>query len=151
MSTTPIDQTYLPPLDDEVIEAFASGLRGRVVRPGDDDYDESRRVWNGMIDKRPALIALCEGVADVVAAVNLAREHELLVAVRGGGHNVAGTAVCDGGIVIDLSPMRAVRVDPEQQRVWAQGGCTWGDVDRETQLFGLAVRAGSCPRPASRA
>ncbi len=142
MSTTPIDQTHVQSLDDEVIEAFASGLRGRVVRPADDDYDEARQVWNGMIDKRPALIALCEGVADVVAAVNLAREHELLVAVRGGGHNVAGTAVCDGGIVIDLSRMRAVRVDPEQQRVWAQGGCTWGDVDRETQLFGLAVPGG---------
>jgi FAD/FMN-containing dehydrogenase len=142
MSTTPIDQTRLPTLDDEAIQAFASGLRGQVVRPGDDDYDQARQVWNGMIDKRPALIALCEGVADVVAAVNLAREHELLVAVRGGGHNVAGTAVCDGGIVIDLSRMRAVRVDPEQQLVWAQGGCTWGDVDRETQLFGLAVPGG---------
>jgi FAD/FMN-containing dehydrogenase len=142
MSTTPIDQTRSSSLDDELIAAFAAELRGRVVRPGDHDYDKTRRVWNGIIDKRPALIVLCAGVADVVAAVNLAREHDLLVAVRGGGHNVAGTAVCDGGIVIDLSQMRAVRVDPEQRRVWAQGGCTWGDVDRETQLFGLAVPGG---------
>ena len=95
-----------------------------------------------MIDKRPALIVMCAGVADVVAAVNLAREHDLLVAVRGGGHNVAGTAVGDGAIVIDLSMMRGVRVDPERRTVWAQGGCTWGDVDRETQPFGLAVPGG---------
>lgn len=142
MSTTPIDQARPASLDDDLIQSFASGLSGQVVRPGDADYDQARRVWNGMIDKHPALIVLCAGVADVVAAVNLAREHDLLVAVRGGGHNVAGTASNDGGIVIDLSRMRAVRVDPEQQRVWAQGGCTWGDVDRETQLFGLAVPGG---------
>jgi FAD/FMN-containing dehydrogenase len=131
-----------PALDDARIAGFAAGLRGRVITPADDGYDGARRVWNGMIDKRPGLIVMAAGVADVVAAVNLAREHDLLVAVRGGGHNVAGTAVNDGGIVIDLSMMRAVRVDPERRTVWAQGGSTWGDVDRETQPFGLAVPGG---------
>ena len=117
-------------------------LRGRVIRPGDHDYDEARRVWNGMIDRHPALIARCADVTDVVAAVHHAREHDLPLAVRGGGHNVSGTAVCDDGIVIDLSPMREVRVDPERRTVWAQGGCTWGDVDRATQPYGLAVAGG---------
>lgn len=123
---------------DELRTRFA----GSVIAPGDPGYDRARAVWNGMIDRRPALIARCTGVADVIAALQFAREHDLLVAVRGGGHNVAGTATCDGGIVIDLSPMRAVRVDPDARTVWAQGGCTWGDVDRETQLFGLAVPGG---------
>ena len=95
-----------------------------------------------MIDKRPLLIVMCAGVADVVAAVNFVREHELPVAVRGGGHNVSGTGVCDDGVVIDLSLMRGVRVDPERRTVWAQGGCTWADIDRETQPFGLAVPGG---------
>ena len=95
-----------------------------------------------MIDKRPLLIVMCAGVADVVAAVNFVREHDLPLAVRGGGHNVSGTAVCDDGVVIDLSLMRGVRVDPERRTVWAQGGCTWADIDRETQPFGLAVPGG---------
>jgi FAD/FMN-containing dehydrogenase len=131
-----------PPLLDPTVTAFAAGLRGRVLTPDDGEYDQARRVWNGMIDKRPGLIVMCAGVADVVAAVNLAREHDLPIAVRGGGHNVSGTAVADGALVIDLSPMRGVRVDPERRTVWAQGGCTWGDVDRETQPFGLAVPGG---------
>ena len=97
---------------------------------------------NGLIDRCPSLIARCSGIADVVAAVNFAREHDLLLSVRGGGHNVAGTAMNDGGIVIDLSAMRGVRVDPEARTVRAQGGATWGDVDRETQLFGLATPGG---------
>ena len=124
------------------LDTFRERFAGSVIGPDDPEYDRARAVWNGMIDRRPALIARCTGVADVIAALELAREHDLVVAVRGGGHNVAGTATCDGGIVIDLSRMRAVRVDPDARRVWAQGGCTWGDVDRETQLFGLAVPGG---------
>jgi FAD/FMN-containing dehydrogenase len=134
--------TEVPITFAEDTAALAARLRGRVVTPASPDYDAMRRVWNGLIDKRPHLIVLCAGVADVVAAVAFAREHELRVGVRGGGHNVAGTAIADGGIVIDLSLMRGVRVDPERRLVWAQGGCTWGDVDRETQAFGLAVPGG---------
>jgi FAD/FMN-containing dehydrogenase len=124
------------------IQALADQLRGRVVVPGDEDYDAARRVWNGMIDRRPALIVMCAGVGDVMAAVTYAREHDLPIAVRGGGHNVAGTAVCDDGVVVDLSGMRGVRADPARRTVWAQAGCTWADVDRETQPFGLAVPGG---------
>jgi FAD/FMN-containing dehydrogenase len=134
--------TEVPITFAEDTAALAARLRGRVVTPASRDYDAMRRVWNGLIDRRPHLIVMCAGVADVVAAVEFAREHELRVSVRGGGHNVAGTAIADGGIVIDLSLMRGVRVDPERRTVWAQGGCTWGDVDRETQPFGLAVPGG---------
>ncbi len=126
----------------QVIAEFRAGLRGQVLQAGDAAYDATRIVWNGMIDRRPALIARCRGVADVVAAVNFARAHGLLVAVRGGGHNVAGYAACEGGLMIDLSPMRAVRVDPEARRAWVQGGATWGDVDAETTAFGLATPGG---------
>jgi hypothetical protein len=101
-----------PPVDDEGIEQFEDGLHGDLIGPEDPDYDDARAVWNGMIDKRPALIARCRGAADVATAVEFARENDLLVAVRGGGHNVAGTAVCDDGIVIDLSRMNGVTVDP---------------------------------------
>jgi FAD/FMN-containing dehydrogenase len=118
------------------------GLRGRVIRPGDDEYDHARRVWNGAIDKYPALIVRCAGVADVRTAVRFAREHDLPIAVRGGGHNVAGTGTCDGGIVIDLSPMKGVRLDPATRRVWAQPGLVWHELDVETQSFGLAVPGG---------
>ena len=115
----------------------------RGVDPGDPGYDEARTVSNGLIDRRPALIARCSGVADVVAAVNFARDaRSARSSVRGGGHNVAGNAVNDGGLVIDLSSMRGVRVDPASRTVRAQGGATWGDVDRETQLFGLATPGG---------
>lgn len=121
---------------------LADGLRGRVVVPGDADYEAARRVWNGMIDRRPAMIVMCAGVGDVMAAVTYARDHGLPMAVRGGGHNVAGTAVADGAVVVDVSGMRGVRVDPARGTVWAQAGCTWADVDRETQPFGLAVPGG---------
>jgi FAD/FMN-containing dehydrogenase len=129
-------------LDEAAIEGLTTAFRGQVIRPGDADYDAARRVWNSMIDKYPALIARCTGTADVVAAVRFARARDLLVAVRGGGHNVAGNAVCDGGLVIDLSRMKGILVDPVKQTARAQGGVTWGDLDRETQLFGLATPGG---------
>ncbi|MGH9868164.1 MAG: FAD-binding oxidoreductase [Candidatus Polarisedimenticolia bacterium] len=118
------------------------GLRGRLINSDHADYDIARAVWNGAIDRRPRLIARCLGTADVIAAVRFARDHDLEIAVRGGGHNVAGTAVCDDGMVIDLSAMRAVRVDPADRGAWVQGGALWGDVDHETQLHGLATTGG---------
>ncbi|MSP12415.1 MAG: FAD-binding oxidoreductase [Chloroflexi bacterium] len=136
-----ISLVYEP--DALAVQTFAAGLRGELIRPGDQSYDAVRQIWNGLHDKRPSLIARCSGVADVIDAVNFARTHNLLVAVRGGGHNVAGSASCDGGIMIDLSLMRGVRVDPEARTVQAQGGATWGDVDRETQVFGLATPGGN--------
>jgi FAD/FMN-containing dehydrogenase len=125
-----------------VVEEFASKLRGVLLLSGDPDYEEARLVWNDLIDKRPALIARCEVVGDVITSVDFARENDLLVAVRGGGHNVAGNAVCDGGLVIDLSPMKRIGVDPERRTVRAEGGATWADLDRETQVFGLATPGG---------
>jgi len=118
------------------------GFRGRLIGPGHGDYDAARAVWNGVIDRRPRLIARCIGAGDVVAAVRFARDHDLEIAVRGGGHNVAGTAVCDDGIVIDLSAMRGVHVDPTARTAWVQGGALWGDVDHETQAHGLATPGG---------
>src|SRR6516164_9323904 len=129
-------------LEEAAVQAFADSLRGRLVRPGEDGYDEARKVWNGMIDRRPALIARCAGVADVMAAVRFAREHELLVSVRGGGHNITGNAVCEGGLMIDLSPMKSVRVDPMKRTARAEAGLTWGEYNRETQAFGLASTGG---------
>jgi FAD/FMN-containing dehydrogenase len=117
-------------------------VRGQILLPGDEGYDDARHVWNGMIDKRPAVIVRCTGAADVIAAVSFARERHLLVAVRGGGHNVAGNAVCDDGMVIDLSTMKGIRVDPLARTARAQGGVTWGELDRETQIFGLATTGG---------
>jgi FAD/FMN-containing dehydrogenase len=118
------------------------GFRGQLISAGHGDYDIARAVWNGAIDRRPRLIARCLGTADVVAAVRCARDYDLDIAIRGGGHNVAGTAVCDDGIVIDLSAMRGVRVDPADRRAWVQGGALWGDVDHETQAYGLATTGG---------
>ena len=129
-------------VDAEQLQAFAVQMRGPVLTPEDPAYEEARTIWNGLIDRRPAMIAQCSGAADVVDAVNFAREHGLVVSIRGGGHNVAGNAVNDDGIVIDLSQMRGVHVDAPTGRVRAQGGATLGDLDRETQLFGLAVPAG---------
>lgn len=118
------------------------GFRGRLITGDDPDYDTARAVWNRSVDRRPRLIARCTGTADVAAAVRFARDHELEIAVRGGGHNVAGTAVCDGGIVIDLSSMRAVSVNPADRTALVQGGALWGDVDQGTQAHGLAVTGG---------
>jgi FAD/FMN-containing dehydrogenase len=125
------------------IEEFQKSLRGQLIRPGDAGYDEARMVWNGMINKRPALIARCAGAADVINAVNFARDNNLLLAVRGGGHNMPGTCVADGGLVIDLSRMNSIRVDPLRQTARAEGGTKWGDFDRETQTFGLACTGGT--------
>jgi FAD/FMN-containing dehydrogenase len=125
-----------------VVSALQALIAGEVITAADVRYDAARRVHNGLIDRRPALIARCRGTADVQAAVRTAREHGLEIAVRGGGHNVAGNAVCDGGLVIDLSMMRGVHVDPRGRRARAQGGATWGDYNRETQLHGLASTGG---------
>jgi FAD/FMN-containing dehydrogenase len=129
-------------VDEGEIEQFRQSMRGRLLVPGDPDYDSARVVFNGMFDRRPALIARCRGVADVIDAVRLARRHQLLTAVRGGGHSVAGNSTCDNGLVIDLSQMSSVTVDRKPRIVRAQGGATWGDVDRETQAFGLAAPGG---------
>lgn len=127
---------------DARVAALTDRVAGTVIVPETPGYDEARGVWNGLIDRRPAAIVRCLGTADVIACVEVAREQDFPLAVRGGDHNVAGTAVCDDGIVVDLSPMRGVHVDPEARRVRVQGGALWEDVDREAQLFGLAVPGG---------
>ena len=130
-------------LRSRTLESFVGRFRGALIRENDGGYEQARRVWNGLIDKRPAMVARRSGVADVVAGINLAREHNLVLAVRGGGHNVSGSGVCDGGLVIDLSAMNAVRVDQKQRTVQVQGGATLADVDRETQMFGMATTTGN--------
>jgi FAD/FMN-containing dehydrogenase len=130
-------------IDEATWAGFLASVRGEVVVPGDDAYDTHRRVWNAMIDRRPGAIVRCAGSADVVASVRFAREHDLLVSVRGGGHNVAGKAVADGALMIDLSAMGSVHVDPALATVRVAGGCLWSDVDRETQGFGLATTGGT--------
>jgi FAD/FMN-containing dehydrogenase len=129
-------------LTDEVIGEFRQQFRGEILDEGSPGYDDARKLWNGMHDRSPAAIARCSGTADVVAAVNFARENDLLLSVRGGGHNVAGFAAADGGLMVDLSPMRGVVVDRARVTVRAQGGCRWGDVDRETQLHGMVTPGG---------
>ncbi len=130
-------------LDAQAVEQFRASLRGELILPDDPPYESARRVWNGMIDKRPALIVRCAGVADVIRAVGFAREQGLLVAVRGGAHNVTGNATCDGGIVIDLGAMRGVRVDPARRTLRAEAGCRWRDVDDEAWAHGLAMPGGA--------
>ena len=129
-------------MNDQAIAAFQQALRGRLIQPGDADYDAARALYNGMIDKRPRLIARCADVADVITAVNFAREQGVLLAIRGGGHNGPGLGSCDDGLVIDLSMMKSVRVDQAAKTVRAEGGCTSGDVDHATHAFGLAVPFG---------
>ena len=129
----------MPILD---VEQLRARMRGEVIKPGDAGYDSARKVYNGMIDKRPALIIRCVDVADVMAAVEYGRENKILTAIRGGGHNGAGLGTCENGLVIDLSRMKGVRVDPAARTVQVAGGCVWGDVDHATHPFGLATPSG---------
>ena len=131
-----------PALDDAAVDALATQMRGALIRPSDPGYDAARAVYNAMIDRRPALIARCADVADVIAAVNFARAQGLLLAVRGGGHNGAGLGICDDGLVIDLAGLKGIRVDPEARTVRVGGGCTLGEVDHATHAFGLAIPSG---------
>src|SRR5262245_45403701 len=130
-------------LDKGAVEELKAGVRGRLIQAGDDAYNEARKVWNGMFDRRPALIARCAGTADVIRAVNFARKSALPTAVRGGGHSFPGHSVCDGGVVIDLSAMNAVWVDPAARTARAQAGAKWIDFDHETQAFGLGTTGGT--------
>jgi FAD/FMN-containing dehydrogenase len=136
-------QEAAPAIHKAVVQDFRGSLRGELLQPGDEGYDVARVVWNGMIDRRPALIVRARGAADVIAAVNFAREHDLILAVRGGGHNVAGNAVCDNGLMLDLSLMKGIRVDAEARTARAEPGVLWGELDRETQAFGLATTGGT--------
>ncbi|SHF57044.1 FAD/FMN-containing dehydrogenase [Fodinibius roseus] len=129
-------------LSGEEIDTFAGQIRGKIITRQDENYDEGRSIYNAMIDKKPALIVYCSNVADVITCVNFAREHNLLTAIRGGGHNGPGLALADGGLVIDLSRMNGIRVDSEEKTVRAEAGCTWGDVDHATHAFGLATVSG---------
>jgi FAD/FMN-containing dehydrogenase len=134
--TTGGGETELP---SPAVDDLASGLRGDLARTGDPGYEPARQLWNGMIDRRPALIARCAGAEDVVAAVNFARDHELLLAVRGGGHGVAGHAVCDGGLVIDLSELKGIDVDPESRRVRARAAARWETSTARPNATGLPL------------
>ena len=129
-------------LGEATIADLRQALRGQLVGPGDPDYDDARAIWNAAHDRRPALIARCAGAADVMRAVEFARSQDLPLAVRGGGHSIPGFSTCDGGLVIDLGRMKGTRVDPGRRRARAQGGVTWGDLDHETQAFGLATTGG---------
>lgn len=128
---------------DSALAALGAAFRGQLVRPEDPTYDQHRKIWNGSIDRFPALIARCEGVADVIAAVRFARDTGLDVAVRSGGHSFPGLSLCDGGIVIDLGPMKGIRVDPEARTARAQAGVLLGELDREAQAFGWPYRPAS--------
>lgn len=128
--------------DNGAFARFRATFRGALLRPPEEGYDEARRVWNGAVDRKPALIARCAGGDDVAAAVRFAREHDVSVSVRGGGHSIAGYGVCDGGLMIDLSLLKAARVDPAARTVWAAGGLLWSELDRATQPFGLATTGG---------
>src|SRR5213592_2379532 len=126
----------------EAVEELASGFAGAIVQPGDEGYDEARAVWNGLFDRHPALVARCASAADVKAAADFARTNDLTVAVRGGGHSAVGYGTCDDGLVVDLSPMKAIEVDPEARTVRADAGLTWSEFDAATQEHGLAVTGG---------
>ncbi len=135
--------TITPVLGEATVQELREAIHGRVLRPGDDGYVETRRIWNGAFDdRRPAVIVGCSGAADVIAAVGFARSNDLAIAVRGGGHSIAGFSSCDEGMVIDLSAMRSVRVDPQARRAYVGPGAIWGDVDHETQAHALATTGG---------
>jgi FAD/FMN-containing dehydrogenase len=129
-------------VDETAIQSFKANLGGELLQPNDDSYEATRKIFNGMIDKRPTLIARCAGATDVINAINFARSNNLLVAVRGGGHSVAGKSVCDGGLLIDFSLMKGLSVDPARRTARAQPGLRLGEFDRETQAFGLATTLG---------
>src|SRR5205085_7068859 len=129
-------------IDEKKIDEFKASLRGELILKGDAKYNDARKVYNGMIDKSPAMIAYCADTADVISAVNFGRENKMLVAVRGGGHNGGGLGTCDDGLVIDLSRIKYTRVDPKAKTVRAGGGSTWGDVDHATHAFGMATTSG---------
>ncbi|MHA2096588.1 MAG: FAD-binding oxidoreductase [Candidatus Hodarchaeales archaeon] len=137
--TTSYEEVFL---NENDLEKLKSLIQGDVLLPTDTEYDSARRIWNGMIDKCPAMIVRCTGPADVIDAVKFARKHNILVSVRGGGHNVAGNALCDDGMVIDLSRMKGIHVDLKSNTARAQAGVTLGELDRETQIFGLSVPSG---------
>jgi FAD/FMN-containing dehydrogenase len=129
-------------VNQKSIDELRARLRGPLLVPGDSEYDASRTVWNAMIDRRPALIARCLGIADVAAGLRFAREYALPLSIKGGGHNVAGLATCDGGLMLDMSLMRGIWVDPQARTARAQAGCLLVDLDRETQVHGLATALG---------
>lgn len=129
-------------LNEAKLEKLKANLRGDLILRSDQQYEQARKLYNGMIDKRPLLITRCADVADVISAVRFGRENDLLTAIRGGGHNGPGLGSCNDGLVIDLSLMKGVRVDPKSQTVRVEGGCTQGDVDHATHAFGMAVPSG---------
>ena len=136
-------------MTDQIVADFQQSLRGRLIQPSDADYDAARALYNGMIDKRPRLIARCVDVADVITAVNFARDQGLLLAIRGGGHNGPGLGSCNDGLMIDLSMMKSVRVDQTSKTVRVEGGCTSGDVDHATHVFASPFRLASSRQRAS--
>jgi FAD/FMN-containing dehydrogenase len=142
MSALPSIARTANALSEEALAAYRARLRGQLIGPEDADYDSARRVYNAMIDRRPRLIARCVDVADVIHSVNFAREQDLPLAVRGGGHNGPGLGTVDDGLVIDLAPMKGIRVNPDERTVRVEGGCTWGEVDHATHVFGLATPSG---------
>lgn len=142
MSTTTLQKTRLAFQDESIIKKFKESIRGELVTPEDASYEEERSVYNAMIDRYPALIVKCRDVADVIASVNFGRDQKVLVAIRGGGHNAGGLGVCDGGIVIDLSPMRGIRIDLKTNTVRVEGGCILADIDHATQPFGKSIPSG---------
>ena len=129
-------------LNEKSIEEFKSVIRGKIILPGDSDYEDARKVYNGMISKKPGMIVKCVDAADVIMSVNFARENKMLLSIRGGGHNAGGLGICDDGLVVDLSMIKYTRVDPVAKTVEAGGGCTWGDIDHATHAFGLATPSG---------
>jgi FAD/FMN-containing dehydrogenase len=137
-----VEQDAPGTLSESAVQELTSRLRGKLLRPNDDGYEAACQVYNGMISKRPALIVRCADVADVIATVDFARALQLTLAVRGGGHSGPGLGTCDGGVVVDLSGMRGIRVDPHERTARVEGGCTWGDVDHATHPFGLATPSG---------
>src|SRR5919205_8638 len=137
-----MSETISPVLGEATVQELRDAVRGEVLTPGDDGYDDATLIWNGLHTRRPAVIVRCAGAADVITAVGFARSNDLPIAVRGGGHSIAGFSSVDDGIVIDLSEMRSVRVDPDAQRAYVDGGAIWADVDHETQAHGLATTGG---------